>query len=289
MTFIIVGFLLAAFFVGILWAMNELQQKTRQRFASNWKTLPKPAFPFQELVALTADGLKIHSWYTPAKGNQAIVILAHGFGLDGGKSEMMGTAHTLQKAGYGTVLVDLRGVGQSEGDGEKLGTKEWQDLEALYNALKTLPENTVRKIGFLGESMGAASAITTVGRTGKGDFVIVIVPFANLNKIFALRMTRRKIPVWLGLPFLKLAARIELGFNYQQFSPDVLIQKIKVPLFIAWATHDKVIGANQGSFLILKANEPKIGWAANTNHNLIKESGELFNQKILAFLDNYVS
>lgn len=286
---LVIGFSLTVFCVGALWAQHELQEKTRRRFASSWDTSLTPTFTFQALTATTADGLHIYFRYTPAKDANAIVIIAHGFGLNGEKVGLVDTVEMLHNAGYGTALVDLRGVGRSDGNGEKFGFKEWQDFEAVYDTIKNLPENKDRKIGFLGESMGGATAIITAGKTDKGDFVIAAAPFTNLRKIFILRMIRRKIPIWIGLPFLQLAARSELGFHYRELSPDSLIQKIHVPIFIAWATHDKVIGDNQGSFLFEKANEPKEGWEANTDHDIVNEGGDLFNKKILAFLGKYTT
>lgn len=288
MASLIIGFILAFFCIGALWAQHELQQKTRRRFASSWDISLDSTSTFQTLTATTSDGLRIYFRYTPAKEGRAIVILTHGFGLNGAKTGLGGTVEALHKAGYGTALVDLRGVGSSDGDGEKFGFKEWQDLEAAYDEVKNLPENESRKIGFLGESMGAVSALIEISKTGKGDFAIAAAPFANLRKIFALRMSRRKIVTWIGLPFLQLAARSELGFHYHKLNPDILIQKIDVPVFIAWAAHDKIIGDNQGSALFAKANEPKMGWEASTGHNIVNECGNIFNQKILMFLNKYI-
>src|SRR6266404_347915 len=57
----------------------------------------------------TSDGLKLSTWYIPVKNPKAIVILVHGYAtLDGGRPLVLFNAEFLHKAGYTTIMVNLR-------------------------------------------------------------------------------------------------------------------------------------------------------------------------------------
>lgn len=237
------------------------------------------------------DGVKLGIWHIPVKNPKAAVILVHGYSdSDGGKSEMLGQAKFLNNALYATFLVDLRSYGESEGGKTYLGVKEWQDVAAVYDFAKALPENKNKKVGILGDSMGAAIAIITAGKIGKGDFVIAEVPFANYKTVFHQQFIRKKYPsilVSILLPFLRLAAIVELGFNYESYSPDRYVSRINVPIFVMSAERDDWVGRDAGKSLFDLAKQPKEFWHANTSHEIFVEEEEELKSKTLNFLSNY--
>lgn len=289
--FVLIAFLIIVLTIlvgSIGYAWYQIRREIHHRFANNWQSFPKPPFFYQTLSFLTSDGLRIYSWYLPVKDSKAVVILVHGFDPDGGKAGMLETSRVLHDANYSTLLIELRGVGQSDGDGETLGVEEWKDLEAAYDYMASLPENKGKKIGFLGESMGASTSIIEVGLTGKGDFVIAADPYASYKQLFDFRIKMRRFPV-VFRPITRVAAAFELGYDYDRFSPDRLILNIHVPIFIAWSSKDEIIGPNQGSYLITLANEPKMGWEVNSGHDIISKNGDAFNQKVFSFLEKYAS
>src|SRR3989344_843724 len=103
----------------------------------------------------TTDGVRICSWYMPVKNPKAVLILVDGYKeVNEDKFRMFGHAEYLRKAGYSTLLIDLRSFGKSNGNKITFGVKEWKEAEAAYDYLKTLSENKKKKIGFLGISMG---------------------------------------------------------------------------------------------------------------------------------------
>lgn len=271
---------------GMGYAWNQLYQELHHRFATDWQSFSKPKFPYKSVELTTSDKLKIYGWYIPVNNPKAVVILLHGFGAEKGRATFLETANILHDVGYSTFLLEMRGVGQSQGKMETLGVKEWRDAEAAYDYLASLPENKNKKIGFLGESMGAATAIVTTGKTGKGDFVIASAPFASYSRLFSFQTRSRELPAWFT-PFVQVAAIFELGADYDQSSPDRYIAKIHIPIFIAWSTKDEMIGQNQGQNLYQLAKEPKQGWEFETGHQIIDEAGDNFNQKMFQFLEKY--
>lgn len=85
-------------------------------------------------VTLYNEGDDIHlsGWYVPSE-NRAVIILLHGFGAN--RLEMKSRADVLVHHGYGVLLYDLRGHGESGGDVRAFG---WQDVGDVNAALEFL-------------------------------------------------------------------------------------------------------------------------------------------------------
>lgn len=153
--------------------------------------------------------------------------------------------------------------------------------------MKSLPENKNKKIGFFSGSMGAATSIVTAGKSGKGDFVIATVPYANFKTLFAQQLSNEKLPRFL-LPFLRIAAVFEFGLRYNTFTPSNYISKINKPIFLMAAKYDEVVNVHDARYLFDLANEPKYFWEADTRHRVFDENPEEFKKQVLNFLDKAI-
>ena len=233
------------------------------------ETPAKYGLSYQKRSFSTSDGIRIASWYIPVKDAKAVVILVHGFqSSDGGKAVMLPHAKYLAKAGYSTLLIDLRAMGYSQGDRVTLGVNEWKDVEAAYNFVKSLPENKSLKIGFLGNSMGAATTIIQKGITGKGDFIIASVPYANFKTLFSFQIAKEGLPPVVFYPVLRISSIPELGMHYGYYAPIKWAEKIDSPIFLISAAHDKEVDSRDAKLLFDKIVAPKEFWQANTRHDL---------------------
>ena len=237
----------------------------------------------------TSDEIGIASWYIPVKNPKAVLILVDGYKeFDEDKVRMFDHAEYLKKAGYSTLLIDLRSFGESEGSKITFGINEWKEVETAYNHLKTLPENKDKKIGFLGISMGGVISIITSAITGKGDFIIALTPYANFKSLFDFRIRKKHLPSFPFLPILRIVALFELGFNYEYYTAINMIKKVNVPIFIASAKHDKIVDLNDAKYIYDKANSPKEYWQTNTSHRVFKDNPKELQKKILGFLAKYI-
>lgn len=237
----------------------------------------------------TTDGISICSWYMPVKNPKAVLILVDGYKeVNEDKIRMFGHAEYLRKAGYSTLLIDLRSFGKSEGNKITFGVNEWKEVEAAYDYLKTLSENNKKKIGFLGISMGGVISIITKAITGKGDFIIASTPFANFKSLFDFQIRKRGLPSFLFLPILRTAALFELGFNYEHYTATNMVGKVRVPIFITSAKHDRIVNSADAKHIYDKANRPKEYWQTNTTHRTFKDNPLVFQNKILNFLSKYI-
>jgi uncharacterized protein len=147
-----------------------------------------------------------------------------------------------------------------------------------------MPEHKNKKIGFLGISMGAVTSLSTAGKTGTGDFIIASVPYISLNHLFHFQITHASLPIVPFFFFMKLAAMIEFGAQYDEFSPIRVIQNIRVPILLFSATHDEMVRSTDVQLLFQKANNPKQLWEADATHDIHRCLPKEFEKRVLDFL-----
>lgn len=120
------------------------------------------AMGFQPIALFNEDdNLYLSGWYAPSQ-NQAAVILLHGFGSS--RREMQARAEVLARHGYGVLLYDLRGHGESEGDVRAFGWEDVSDVEAALQFLSNRAEVDGERIGILGFSVGGQIALRATAK-----------------------------------------------------------------------------------------------------------------------------
>jgi dienelactone hydrolase len=120
--------------------------------------------PYMPVAFTTSDGLRLRGWYVPSLNGAAVIV------FPGRRPNPVRYARMLARHGYGVLLFDRRGEGQSEGDGNLLGWGGDKDLLAAIGFLEGRPE--VRAIGGLGLSVGGELMLQTAAETPKLRAVI---------------------------------------------------------------------------------------------------------------------
>lgn len=236
----------------------------------------------------TKDDIQITAWLIKAKKEKAYVILIHGFNDQGsGKAEVLAHAKYLTENNYSVVIPDLRANGESEGTKTYLGTKEWLDIEATYDYIKDKINNDI-KIGCLGISMGAVTAINFLGKTNKGDFLIASVPYKSIDSILNFRLRRNTLINIIIRSYTKYISYIYFGGSYKKYEPLTTINNIKVPKLIIGAKKDKSVDYKDAEQLYKTAPKPKEYWEANSGHDVFNELPEEFENKVIKFLQTNI-
>src|SRR6476469_6868336 len=110
--------------------------------------------PHRDVTFPATDGVRLSGWYLPGT-NGAAVVLVHGAGGD--REGTIRHARLLASAGYGVLLYDARGRGESGGHENAFG---WQWDRDVRGAVDFLERAGVRHIGLLGLSTGAEAVVT---------------------------------------------------------------------------------------------------------------------------------
>ena len=122
--------------------------------------------PDERVTFPASDGVRLSGWYVPSRNGAAIVL------LHGGGGDRQGTilhARMLAKAGYGVLLYDARGRGESQGHENAAG---WQWDRDVRGAVSFLTNRGVDHIGLLGLSTGAEAVVTEAASDKRVDAVV---------------------------------------------------------------------------------------------------------------------
>ncbi len=102
---------------------------------------------YENVSFTTGDGLTLRGWYVPSS-NRAAVIAAPG------RAGSQKPARMLARHGYGVLLFDRRGEGESDGDPNAFGWAADKDLDAAVAFLQQRPDVDRNRIGGIGLSVG---------------------------------------------------------------------------------------------------------------------------------------
>jgi len=234
----------------------------------------------------STDGVQLSGWYVDRSDAKTTVILVPGFQKT--KASLLPLARDLYQAGYAVFLVDLRAQGESTGNRVYLGTREWEDVATTYDFVKAIPENNSRKVGFIGVSMGASSVLNEVGKTGKGDFVVAGVPFANFNHLIPLQLNSSHLSLFFE-PFVKVATFLEFGTRYFTDVPAHQIANIHVPILLMGGDKDQTVPPGDAAYLFGLAHSPRLLWQSPNGHFIYTDDPAAFLAHALPFLGRYGS
>ena len=112
------------------------------------------------------DGIRLSGWYVPSR-NGAAIVLVHGGGGD--RQGTILHARMLAKAGYGVLLYDARGRGESGGQENAAG---WQWDRDVRGAVSFLTSRGIDHIGLLGLSTGAEAVVTEAASDNRVEAVV---------------------------------------------------------------------------------------------------------------------
>ena len=111
---------------------------------------------YREVTFRTSDGVRLAGWYIPSR-NGGAVALAHGAGST--RSSVLQHAVVLARHGYGVVLFDARGHGDSEGRAMDFGWYGDADVSAAVSFLRVQTDVDSDRLAAVGMSMGGEEVI----------------------------------------------------------------------------------------------------------------------------------
>jgi hypothetical protein len=110
--------------------------------------------PYSEVTLTTSDGLRLAAWYAPSRNGAAVIAFP-------GRRGPVAHARLLARHGYGVLLLDRRGEGESEGDFNARGWGGEPDLRAAIAFLRSRADVRDAAIGGLGLSVGGELMLQT--------------------------------------------------------------------------------------------------------------------------------
>jgi pimeloyl-ACP methyl ester carboxylesterase len=117
--------------------------------------------PKQPVTLRTASGLRLRGWYVPSRTGAAVALL-HGTGSN--RLGVAGHARLLARHGYGVLLFDLQGHGESDGRSTSVPARLQEDADAALAHLRRRPDVRPDRIGVVGVSLGGEIAVHAAAR-----------------------------------------------------------------------------------------------------------------------------
>ena len=136
------------------------------------QTISEAAFStaHEQVTLHTRDGLDLAGWYVPSK-NRAAIVVVHGGGGD--RRGARRHAAMLAGHGYGVLLYDARGRGESEGSPNAQGWTWQADVDAALDFLSKRKDVDPTRIGGLGLSTGADVLLETAAKNPRLQAVVL--------------------------------------------------------------------------------------------------------------------
>jgi pimeloyl-ACP methyl ester carboxylesterase len=226
--------------------------------------------PHHFFVSVGPPAAEIAVWVMEPKNGPArgTVILLHGFLAN--HNFVRGAAETFCQAGYRSILVDLRGHGESTGDRITFGVAESHDLLQVTDYLQA-HQLAGKNIAVYGTSLGAAVAIQYAALDPRVATVIAVAPFATL-KDETPHFARTLLP-FPGL-FLSDADYAEVlkdageiaSFNPDDANPLAAITRTHAKILLIHGALDMVIPADQSRRLHAAAPESELSILPFSGH-----------------------
>jgi len=192
-------------------------------------------------------GAEIAGWFIPAADGAPVIMMVHGrdasrtAAVDGA---FLKEAQMLQAAGFGVLMIDLRGHGESSDARFTFGLKERYDV---LGAVDWLLAQGVEPghIGVLGLSLGAAAAIAAAAEEPAIAALVTDSVFADLNVMIDVQWEQAS---GLPRPFLAsalLMARLLTGQDLTQAQPvRDLPRVVPMPVLLIHCADDDYVPAS---------------------------------------------
>ncbi len=255
--------------------------------------LTESGLSYEEVAFPTDDGLTLRGWFIPAayrleggtsQAGAPAVVYVPGTGQD--LHSGLSLVAPFHAAGYHVLLFSYRGSGQSDGNWLRFsyGDAESRDVDA---AVRFLSETKgVSRVGAIGYSAGAVSAILSAARNPQIGVVVAVAPYNCVDEVW---QTGRPavMPAFLQDLTLWLTEKRK-GFDRDRICPVEVVDQIAPrPLLVIHGTDDRRILESQVQRLFAAADEPKSLWLVpGATHNSIRTPvlDELAPQ-VVGFLD----
>jgi len=207
-------------------------------FASHAKLveLPEPNHFFdidvEEISIKTTDEVNIAGWYIKGDSSKAVVLAN---GIRGNRSGLVDRAKLYAQQGFGVVLIDLRGTGESD---KQLVSYGWYERHDVHAATDFLRKKGYKNIGAHGVSLGAATIIYGLQEKPNYRFVILESCYGSVQEALYNRLEMKGVPKFTTV-LMQRINEWQLGVEPEKLRPTDYVSSVKEPVLVMAGDSEK--------------------------------------------------
>lgn len=249
----------------------------------------------RDIFTASVDGLRLHAHVlgpaSPEGHHWAVCI--HGY-ADAADSMGLYARHYYEQ-GYGVLLPDLRGHGESEGSYVGLGWDDRLDIVAWISRI--IHRDPKAQIVLHGVSMGAATALMTAGGPLPDNVRAVVsdCAFSNaedLLKLLYSSFVSPRAPAGPALGALRSAIRRRAKYDLRDVDPIKAVRRSNTPTLFIHGVADELIPSSMMADLYEAAACPgkELLWVTGAAHaRSVTQDPALYWSTVDLFLKKHIS
>ena len=238
---------------------------------------------YRDVEFASADDITLRGWYLPSQ-NGAAIITGHGIG----GSRLLEPAEILSRHGYGVLTFDWRAHGESDGELCTFGYYEVRDVEGALAWLQEQAGVDPERIGILGESMGAVTAIRAAAVLPGIKAVIADSAYPDLEEGIRNFWRGTGLPAFPFVPLQIALGEWVTGLELDAMQPLEDVAAISPrPILILAGGQDPITGPDAGQRYYGAAGEPKGLWfEPDLGHVSFRRAAPAeYEQRVVGFFD----
>ena len=184
------------------------------------------------------DGYELHVQLLrcpQASGNY--VIISHGY--TDNRFGALKYARFYLEQGWNCVIYDLRGHGENAPTFTSYGIREGQDIAALVQDTRSRYPDLIR-LGLHGESLGAASTISSLQYRPQVDFAVADCGFSDIENVLRGGFRSAHLPGFV-FRLADLGAKLRFGYFLSTMRPIDALKENEVPILFVHGADDGFI------------------------------------------------
>jgi fermentation-respiration switch protein FrsA (DUF1100 family) len=278
---VLTGLAVAAVVLGLAWLQADAFLHPARHLPA--ETPGDRGLAYRDVAFSSTDGITLRGWYLPSR-NGAAIIAGHGIG----GSRLLEPAEVLARHGYGVLAFDWRAHGESDGELCTFGYYEVRDVEGALAWLREQPDVDPERIGMLGESMGAVTAIRAAAMLPGIQAVVADSAFADLEEAVGNVWRGTGLPAFPFVPLQIALGEWLTGLKLDAMQPLEDVGAISPrPILILAGGQDPITGPEAGQRYYEAAGEPKELWFEPYMEHVSfwRVAPEAYERRVVSFFD----
>jgi dienelactone hydrolase len=242
---------------------------------------PELGAAHEEVSFTTSDGLELRGWYIPSQNRAAVIAFP-------GRKGPQRQARMLSRHGYGVLLFDRRGEGESEGDPNTFGWAGEQDLRGAVAFLQSRPDVDPHRIGGIGLSVGGEMMLEAAAESdGLRAVVSEGAGIRSIREGVAIRDTRKRLETLLVHAVVTPGVALFSNTMPPPSLEDLAGRISPRPVFFVYATPGQGGEAELTQVFYDAAREPKTIWnvPGSAHTGGIEAQRVEYERRVIAFFD----